>query len=75
MTSLFHLVIFLHLIRKRKKQKNNKILSLLFVVAVREERISLRALAKRLGMSAHGVGYAVERGEAIVRESHYELIQ
>jgi hypothetical protein len=25
-------------------------------------------------MSAPGVGYAVERGEAIVKESHYELI-
>jgi hypothetical protein len=25
-------------------------------------------------MSAPGVGYAVERGEAIVKECHYELI-
>jgi hypothetical protein len=50
-------------------------MSLLFVVAVRDARISLRALAKRLRMSAHGVGYAVERGEDIVQESRHELIQ
>jgi hypothetical protein len=41
-------VIFLHLIRKRKKQKNHKTLSLLVVVAVREAGVSLRTLAKRL---------------------------
>ena len=41
----------------------------------REAGISFRALAKRLMISAPGVGYAVERGEAIVQESHYELIQ
>jgi REP element-mobilizing transposase RayT len=43
--------------------------------AVREAGISLRTLAKRLRMSAPGIGYAVERGETIVQESHYELIQ
>ena len=43
--------------------------------AVRETGISLRALARRLRISTPGVGYAVERGEAIVQESHYDLIQ
>jgi len=36
---------------------------------------SLRTMAKRLRVSAPGVGYAVEKGEAIVQESHYELTQ
>jgi putative transposase len=43
--------------------------------AAREAGISLRTLAKRLGISAPGVGYAVERGAAIVLENHYSLIQ
>ena len=49
--------------------------SLLCYWAVRETGISLRTLAKRLRISAPMVGYAMERGEAIVREGHYELIQ
>ena len=58
------------------RQKNRvKARSLLCYWAVREAGISLRALAKRLGISAPGVGYAVERGEAIVQENHFELIQ
>jgi hypothetical protein len=48
--------------------------SLLRYWAVRAAEIPLRTLSKRLRMSAPGVGYAVERGEAIVKESHYELI-
>jgi hypothetical protein len=32
-------------------------------------------LAKRLMISAPGVGYAVERAETTVQESHYELMQ
>ena len=36
--------------------------------------IPLGALAKRLGLSDPGVGYAVERGEAIIRGSNLELI-
>ena len=57
------------------KQKKAKARSLLCYWAVREAGISLRTLAKRLRISAPGVGYAVERGEAIVQESRYELIQ
>ena len=34
----------------------------------------VRALARRLGISAPAVGYAVERGETIVRENQYTLI-
>ena len=49
--------------------------SLLCYWAVREAGISLRTMAKRLRISAPGVGYALERGEAIVQKSHYELIQ
>jgi DNA-binding Lrp family transcriptional regulator len=37
--------------------------SLLCYWAAREAGIPLRSLAERLGISAPGVGYAVERGE------------
>jgi chromosomal replication initiation ATPase DnaA len=60
---------------KGRQQKKVKARSLLCYWAVRAAEISLRTLSKRLRMSAPGVGYAVERGEAIVQESHYELIQ
>jgi putative transposase len=56
-------------------QKKVKARSHLCYWAVREAGISLRTLAKRLRISAPRVHYAVERGEAIVHESHYELIQ
>jgi chromosomal replication initiation ATPase DnaA len=57
------------------RQKNKvKARSLLCYWAVREAGISLRTLAKRLGISAPGVGYAVERGEAIVQKNHWKLI-
>jgi hypothetical protein len=52
------------------RQKNKvKARSLLCYWAVNEAGISLRALAKRLGISAPAVGYAVERGEAITKEN------
>ena len=41
----------------------------------REWRNSLAALANRLGISPAGVGYAVQRGEAIAHENGYQLIQ
>jgi len=43
--------------------------------AVRELGISLSALARRLSMSPPGVGYAVQRGEAIANENNYQLTQ
>jgi hypothetical protein len=49
--------------------------SLLCYWAVREAGISLRTLAGRLGISGPGVGYAVERGAALVRENHYALMK
>ena len=59
----------------RGRQKNKvKAKSLLCYWAAREAGISLRTLAKRLGISAPGVGYAVERGEAIARENLLKLI-
>jgi len=33
------------------------------------------SVAIRLGMSCAGVGYAVQRGEAIAQENGYQLIQ
>jgi putative transposase len=48
--------------------------SMLCYWAVREAGMSIRSLAKHLGMSAPGVGYAVERGAAIIRENKFCLI-
>ena len=48
--------------------------SMLCYWAVREAEMSIRLLAKRLGMSAPGVVYAIERGAAIIRENQYGLI-
>ena len=59
---------------KGRQKKKVKARSLLCYWAVREAGISLRTLAKRLGISAPGVGYAVERGEAIVQENLLKLI-
>ena len=42
--------------------------------AVRELGNSLASLAIRIGMSPAGVGYAVQRGEAIAQENGYQLI-
>ena len=42
--------------------------------AVRELGVSLTDLARRLGMSPAGVGYAVQRGEVMARERGYQLI-
>ncbi len=48
--------------------------SLLCFWAVRELGLPLTELARQLGMSPPGVGYAVQRGEAIAREKHYKLV-
>ena len=48
--------------------------SILCYWAVREAGMSIRYLAKQLAMSAPGIGYAVERGSAIVRENHWSLL-
>ena len=56
------------------KQKNKvKARSLLCYWASRELGISHTELARRLGLSVPGVGYAVERGEFIARENNYQL--
>jgi putative transposase len=48
--------------------------SLLCFWAVRELGLPLTELARQLGLSPPGVSYAVQRGEAMVRENHYELV-
>jgi len=49
--------------------------SLLCFWAVRELGISLTDLARTLEMSIPGVGFAVERGEAIAHENKYQLME
>ena len=57
--------------RQREKVRS---WSLLCYWAAREAGISLRTLAGRLGISVPGVGCAVERGAALVREDNYALM-
>lgn len=49
--------------------------SLLCYWAVRELGMSLTELAKRLGMSPPGIGYAVARGEVIAKDKNYQLTE
>lgn len=56
-----------------RQQQRVSARSLFCFWAVRELGISLTALARRIGMSPPGVGYAVPRGEAIAHENRYQL--
>jgi putative transposase len=60
---------------KGRQKKKAKARSLLCYWAVREAGIPLRTLATMLGISAPGVGYAVERGEAFVQKNQLKLIE
>lgn len=60
--------------RGRQQQRVNA-RSLFCFWAVRELGITMTDLAGRLGMSPPGVGYAVQRGEAIAHENNYQLTQ
>ena len=51
-----------------------KVRSLFCYWAAHELKISLSDLARKLGMTAAGVGYAVRRGEAISIGGNYQLI-
>jgi REP element-mobilizing transposase RayT len=58
----------------RQKQKVEA-RNLLCYWAVRECGMSLRDLARRLKMTGPGVGFAVQRGEALVRVKGYRLVE
>jgi putative transposase len=60
--------------RGRQKQRVNA-RSLFCFWAVRELGTSVTGLARQLGMSPAGVGYAAQRGEAIAQENNYQLSQ
>jgi hypothetical protein len=60
-------------VRGRQRQRVGA-RSLFCFWAVRELGSSLACLAPRMEMSPAGVGYAVQRGEAIAQEKGYELI-
>jgi putative transposase len=65
----------LEVFSRGRQQRKVRARSLLCFWAVREAGMSLRELAGRLEMSAPGVGFAVERGEAIAHENGYKLIE
>ncbi len=58
-----------------REQRRVSARSLFCFWAMRELAISLTALARRLGMSPPGAGYALQRGEAIANENNYQLTQ
>ena len=64
----------LDVLSRGKQQKKVKARSLFCFWAVKELGLSLRELARRLELSAPAVGYSVERGESIARESGYRLM-
>jgi len=59
---------------KSKQQRNVKARSLVCFWAVQELGMSLTDLARHLGISVPGVGYAVQRGKNIARAHNYQLI-
>lgn len=59
---------------KGRQQDKVRARSLLCFWAVRELGMSLADLARELGMSMPGVGYAVERGKIIAQDNNYRLI-
>ena len=61
------------LARGRQKQRV-KARSLFCFWAVHELGVALTDLARRLGMSPAGVGYAVQRGTAIANQNGYRLL-
>ena len=61
-------------VAKGRQRRKVTARSLLCFWAVRELGLPLTALARQLGLSPPGVSYAVQRGEATVRENHYELV-
>ena len=64
-----------HEIMSRGKQPRKvKVRSLFCFWAVNELGMSIREVAKRLEMSPPGVGFSVERGQAIAHENEYHLI-
>ncbi len=60
---------------KGRQQRKVKARSLLCFWAVRELGMSLTDLARDLEMSIPGVGFAVERGEAIAHDNKYQLME
>lgn len=62
------------ILSKGKQQRKVKARSLLCFWAVRELGISLTDLARRLELSVPAIGYSVDRGEIIARESGYQLL-
>jgi len=60
--------------RQGRQRTRVKARSLFCYRAARELKISLSDLARKLGMTTAGVGYAVQMGEAISIEGDYHLI-
>lgn len=60
---------------KGRQQRKVKARSLLCFWAVRVLGMSLTDLARELEMSISGIGFAVEKGEAIAHENKYQLME
>ena len=60
--------------RQDRQKTRVKARSLFCYLAAHELKISLSDPARKLCMTAAGVGYAVRRGEAVSIEGNYQLI-
>jgi len=72
---VLHLLVITGIERRKIFRDNKDRGSLLCFCPVQELGISLAELAKHLGITVSGVGYAVERGQAIARNNNYQLIE
>lgn len=63
------------ILSRGKQPQKVKARSLFCYWAVKALSLSKRELARRLEMSPPGIGYSVERGEAIAHENEYRLIE
>ena len=62
-------------VSKGRQKRKVKARSLLCLWAVRELGMSLTDVARTLEMSIPGVGFAVERGQAIAHDNKYQLTE
>lgn len=60
---------------KGRQKRKVEARSLLCFWAARDLGMSLRNLARKLELSSPGVGYSIERGEAIARKNDFRLIE
>jgi hypothetical protein len=62
-------------LRKGRQKPRYDAPGLLCCRAARELKIPLIDLARKLGMTVSGIGYAVQRGETVALRNNYQLLE